>query len=110
MLQYNYGARMGYTLHRTEEYDDWYESQHAKSQVQTEKRLSNIETYEHFGDHKYLENDVWELRWRNGRRVYYAFLIEKNILLLLGGNKNGQNKDIKEAAKILKNNTEDTEA
>ena len=101
---------MGYTLHKTEEYDEWYESQQAKPQVQIEKRLSNIETDGHFGTHKYLEKDVWELKWRNGRRVYYALLIEENILLLLGGNKNGQNKDIKEAAKILKNNTEDTEA
>ncbi|HKZ00473.1 MAG TPA: hypothetical protein VJ112_04845 [Rhabdochlamydiaceae bacterium] len=32
---------------------------------------------------------------------YYAYLAEYNILLLLGGNKNGQNKDITQAQKIL---------
>ena len=34
-------------------------------------------------------------------RVYYAYIEEQNILLLLGGNKNGQNKDITRARKIL---------
>lgn len=99
---------MGYTLYKADEYEQWHQDQTSKSQVQIEKRLSNIETEGHFGTHKYLKNDVWELKWRNGRRIYYAYLVEENILLLLGGNKNGQSKDIKEATKILKDNTEET--
>jgi putative addiction module killer protein len=42
-----------------------------------------------------------ELRWKNGRRVYYAEIPERNILLLLGGNKNGQDKDIHQAKKLF---------
>jgi len=42
-----------------------------------------------------------ELKWKNGRRVYYADIPEKKILLLLGGNKNGQDKDIRQAKKIF---------
>ena len=34
-------------------------------------------------------------------RLYYAEIPEKEILLLLGGNKNGQDKDIRQAKKIF---------
>jgi putative addiction module killer protein len=44
---------------------------------------------------------ILELKWKNGRRVYYATIPEKKILLLLGGNKNGQDKDIRQAKKIF---------
>jgi putative component of toxin-antitoxin plasmid stabilization module len=37
----------------------------------------------------------------NGRVIYYVYFEEENILLLLGGNKNGQDKDINRARKIL---------
>jgi putative addiction module killer protein len=90
-----------YTIYNTLEYDEWLEEQPAKSQVQIREHLSHIQEDGHFGDHKDVEGDVWELKWKNGRRVYYAYIPEKKILLLLGGNKNGQNKDIREAKKIL---------
>ena len=73
-----------------------------KSQVQIAKRLSTIEIDGYFGNHKDLESGIYELRWKNGRRVYYAYVPESRILLLLGGNKNGQDKDITQAKKILK--------
>jgi putative addiction module killer protein len=77
--------------------------------MQIFKRLSHIEQYGHFGDHKSvseyetgrLKDMVWELRWKDGRRVYYAYIPEKRILLLLGGNKNGQDKDITQAKNIF---------
>lgn len=94
---------MKYTILDTEEYSDWLDQQTAKERVQIEKRLSNIETEGHFGKHKHLEEGVWELKWDNGRRVYYAYIPEQQILLLLGGNKNGQTKDINYAKKILRN-------
>ena len=73
-----------------------------KSQVQVAKRLSSIEMEGHFGDHKDLDSEVKELRRANGRRIYYAQIPESRIILLLGGNKNGQDKDITQAKKILK--------
>lgn len=90
-----------YTIFNAREYDEWLEEQPAKSQVQIRERISKIRDNGYFGDHKDVENDVWELRWKNGRRIYYAYIPEKNILLLLGGNKNGQDKDIRQAKKIL---------
>jgi putative addiction module killer protein len=93
-----------YTIYNAEEYDEWLEEQPLKSQLQVLDRISHIREDGHFGDHKDVEDGVWELKWKNGRRVYYAYIPEKHILLLLGGNKNGQSKDIKKAKKILSEN------
>ncbi len=87
---------------KTSEYGNWLKEEAFKSIFQIEKRLALIEEHYHFGDHKKLTGLIWELRWKNGRRLYYAYLEDQKIILLLGGNKNGQSKDIKEAIKILK--------
>lgn len=73
--------------------------------MQINKKLSMIKYDGYFGDHKLVssyekgesKDKVWELRWNDGRRIYYAYIQEKKILLLLGGNKNGQNKDVSKA-------------
>lgn len=90
-----------YTIYNTPEYDDWFCEQPAKSQVQILKRMSHIQDDGHFGDHKDVGDNVCELKWKNGRRVYYTYIPKKKILLLLGGNKNGQSKDIYQATQIL---------
>jgi putative addiction module killer protein len=95
-----------YTIATTEEYDEWYDEQSSKSKLQVDSRLLKIQDEGHFGVTKDLEEDLYELKWKNGRRIYYAYLEEENILLLLGGNKNGQNKDINHARNILSKKTE----
>jgi putative addiction module killer protein len=93
--------RKNYTIYNTPEYDEWLDAEPAKSQVQVRSRIANIQDDRHFGDHKELGDEVCELRWKNGRCVYYAEIPEKQIILLLGGNKNGQDKDIRQAKKIF---------
>jgi putative addiction module killer protein len=95
-------TRKHYYFDVTIEYEEWFDAETKKSQVQIEDRLSKIENEGHFGIHKDLEDGVWELKWGSGRRVYYTIIPEKNIILLLGGNKNGQDKDITKAKKIIK--------
>jgi putative addiction module killer protein len=87
----------------TPEYIEWLQGQSMKDQYQIEHRIKLIELEGYFGDHKSVSNDdtVWELKWKGGRRIYYAYVPEQNILLLLGGNKNGQNKDINKAKNIF---------
>lgn len=98
---------MKYRLIKTPEYEEWLEEERPKSKVQIAKRLENIESEGHFGDYKDdLGDHICELRWKNGRRVYYALIPVNNILLLLGGNKNGQDKDINQAKKIFKRHVE----
>lgn len=92
-----------HAIYETDEYRDWFISESLKSQRQILNRISKIEEEGYFGHHKYLErDDLWELKFNDGRRVYYALIPEAKVILLLGGNKNGQDKDIKKAANILK--------
>ena len=71
-------------------------------------RLKHITSNGYFGDHKMLAEGLLELRWRNGRRVYYSIIekigLKSNefVLILLGGLKNEQKKDIQKAKRILK--------
>lgn len=52
-----------------------------------------------FGDHKSLGENLWELRmvFGGGTRVYYGYRGKDLILLLGGGNKSSQERDIKKA-------------
>lgn len=58
-----------YTIYNAIEYDEWLEEQPPKSQVQIRERLGHIQDDGYFGDHKDVNEDVWELRWKNGRRI-----------------------------------------
>lgn len=87
------------------EYIEWFDLQTQKSRVQIDDRLSKIENDGHFGDHKYVGEElaeVWELRWKSGRRLYYAYLPESSVLILLGGIKNAQSKNIKQAKNLFR--------
>lgn len=94
--------KMKYRFIASSEYEEWILKETMKSQLQIENRLAVIEWEGHFGDHKDLEGGVHELRWKNGRRLYFAYIPESRIILLLRGNKNGQDKDITQAKKIFK--------
>lgn len=91
----------------TEDFDSWYQGLTLKDRGQIDARIARIEKFEHFGDFKYLGDGVAELRWRSGRRIYFAKVGDKIILLLNGGLKNAQQKDIKKAKRILKRYAED---
>lgn len=58
----------------------------------------------HMGDHKFLGNGLYELRlaFGPGYRIYFSFIGKSIILLLIGGNKSSQSKDINFAIKLLK--------
>ena len=93
---------MKYQILSADEFDEWLSDETARSRVQIADRLGRIHDEGYFGDHKHLRKNIWELRWRSGRRIYYSVIPESQVLLLLGGNKNGQSKDIKKAEKIYK--------
>jgi putative addiction module killer protein len=102
-----YNPHMKFTIIATDEYLNWFTNQTLKAQIQIRKRLSMIQNDGYFGLNKDLEDGVWELKWTDGKRIYYSFVPEMKVLLLLGGNKNGQNKDIKEAKRIKEEKTYD---
>jgi len=91
-------------IRSTEEFDRWLEERCAWERAQVRDRLDRIAQHDHFGDRKHLGDDLFELRWRSGRRVYHAIVTDSSgqaVLLLLGGDKNGQERDIARARRIL---------
>ncbi len=91
---------------RSEEFERWLETESAKIQALVESRILRIENDDHFGDAKYLDEGLSELRWKIGLRVYFARVGNRVILLLHGGRKNDQKNDIKKARILLERYTD----
>ena len=66
-----------------------------------QRRIDRI-VNENFGDHKFCQQGVWELRidFGPGYRVYYAQEGDCLVILLGGGSKGRQSSDIKKAVNI----------
>lgn len=84
------------------EFEQWYLKTPLREQAQIDSRVSRIEENDYLGDWKYLGEGLAELRWKNGRRVYFTKLDGRIVLLLVGGYKNAQKKDIKKARLLLR--------
>lgn len=105
-----------YEVDQTDEFGEWFEQQCLKTQSVISKRIKKIVEYGYFGDFKNVSeydrgitrNRVFELRWDDGKRVYYGEVDRSYLLLLYGGNKNGQDRDIKEAKNIFLKYFEET--
>jgi putative addiction module killer protein len=88
----------------TMEFKGWFAQLGFKAKRHIDDRLDRIREHNHFGDKKYLGDDLFELRWANGRRVYYTVVTGHDgntALMLLGGSKDGQNRDIAQARQIM---------
>ena len=85
-------------------FEDWLaelkDKQGAIAVLRTTKRIEKG----NFGDHKYLRDGVSELRIHIGAgyRVYYSMIGDVVVLLLCGGSKRSQEKDIDKAVEYLK--------
>ena len=66
-----------YTVYGTVEYQEWFEEESAKSKLQIQARLSRIRNDGHFGTMRHLHDQLWELKFNDGRRLYYLILPEK---------------------------------
>lgn len=83
---------------------EWLESLKDKSvRYRIKERLDRV-SLGNLGDHKSVKDGISELRFTFGAgcRVYYAEEGNKIILLLCGGDKSSQKKDIKKAAAYWK--------
>lgn len=95
-----------YFIEKTDEFDKWFRKLNdirAKARILI--RLQKLENEEHFGDWKPIGNGIRELKinYAQGYRIYFTEIDGKIILLLIGGNKSTQQKDIQKAQEILKN-------
>jgi putative addiction module killer protein len=87
-----------FTVIRMAEFDQWLDDQSGKQQAIILARLDMV-AVGHFGDHKRFEGLI-ELRWKNGTRVYTFVYGRYLVVALNGGDKNGQDRDIKKAKRI----------
>jgi putative addiction module killer protein len=83
---------------------EWYARlRDVKARMAVDRRIMRMELG-NFGDHKFIRDDVWELRIDTGPgyRVYYARAGSVIILLLCGGDKHTQNADIDRACQYFR--------
>lgn len=85
-------------------FDIWFETiKDMQTRAKILTRLDRLESG-NFGDFKKLDSGVCELRihYGAGIRIYFSEIIKNKIVLLLcGGNKSSQSKDIKKAKEYL---------
>ena len=77
---------------------DWLTNLHENIQAQIRKRLYRLGMGD-FGDCKNIGDGVFELRFHFGAgyRIYFGSESDRLIILLMGGDKSSQSKDIKKA-------------
>ena len=84
-------------------FDDWLKGLRDKrAAVAVARAVYRIEQG-NFGEHKPCRSGVWELviDYGAGYRVYYSIVGHKVVLLLCGGDKRTQQKDIDRAIEYL---------
>jgi putative addiction module killer protein len=92
-----------YRIFTTDVYNRWQNSIKDKNLIyKINVRIERIVNHSYFGDTKYIKNGLYELRFhtKNGIRIYYRKEHNRIILLMSGGNKSTQKRDIKRALKI----------
>lgn len=91
-----------FEVERTSEYEAWYRS--IRDRVVQGRITMRIERVQlgNFGDAKSLGDGVHELRLKfgPGYRIYFMQRRERIILLLCGGDKGGQARDIARAKRM----------
>jgi len=92
-------------IEKTTEFDTWLRKlKDLKAKAKILFRIQKIENDGHFGDCKHVGGGIRELRvnFAKGYRVYFKEKDGKIIILLIGGDKSSQQKDIKKAKEIWK--------
>ncbi len=93
-----------FKIKKTNYYVKWFEKiKDIKIKSIILRRIDRLEKG-NFGDFKNIDKNLNELRFfiGAGYRIYYTIKGDEIILLLNGGDKSSQSKDIKKAKEILK--------
>ena len=92
-------------IEKTDEFDKWLRKlRDLRAKAKILFRIQKIETDEHFGDCEPVGDGIRELKidYAKGYRVYFKESDGKIIILLIGGDKSTQQRDIDKAKEILK--------
>ncbi len=94
-----------YTLEQHPEFEEWFND--LRDRTIKNRLLARFARLENgnFGDYKTIEGQLLELRmtFGGGLRVYFVVRDAQIILLLQGGNKSSQDRDIEKAKQLLAN-------
>lgn len=94
---------MKHELRTIGHYDKWFDK--LKDRLVKTRILARLARVENgnFGDCKQISSGLFELRFffSGGLRIYYTVQGGKVVLLLAGGDKSSQEKDIEKAAELL---------
>lgn len=88
---------------KTSEFDKWIKKlKDFRAKAKILFRIQKLETDEHFGECKSVGDGISEMRinYAKGYRVYFREKGNKIVILLIGGNKSTQQKDIQKAKEI----------
>jgi putative addiction module killer protein len=94
---------MVYKLRSTKQFDKWFARLKDSSvKLRVLARLDRVENG-NFGDFLRVGTGLFELRFffGSGLRIYYTIHEDRVVLLLAGGDKSTQSRDIKKAATLL---------
>ena len=92
-----------YFIEKTAEFDKWFRKlKDYKAKAIILLRLQKLEKDEHFGNCEPIGEGIRELKinFGKGYRVYFKEVDGKIIILLIGGHKSTQQKDIEKAKDI----------
>lgn len=81
---------------------EWVDSLDKITKSRIQSRLTRL-LENNFGDHKKIDSEISELRLKfgSGYRIYYTEIDNIIVLLINGGDKSTQSKDIEKAKSIL---------
>lgn len=92
-----------YFIEKTTEFEKWFRKLNdVRAKAKILFRLQKLENDGHFGDCKPVGNGISELKinYAKGYRIYLKETDGKIIILLIGGDKSSQQKDIEKAKEI----------
>lgn len=94
---------MKYEIETTLEFDKWLKKIRDKTILHRFDIRFNRLAKGNFGDVKQIAANLFELRFffGSGYRIYYTIRNNKIVLLLCGGDKSTQSKDIAKAKRLL---------
>ena len=95
-----------YFIEKTTEFDKWLKKLNdLRAKAKILFRLQKLEQDEHFGNCEPVGNGIRELKinYAKGYRIYFKEVDEKVIILLIGGDKSTQQRDIEKAKDIWRN-------